>query len=94
MDGGLFPEPKIKTGQIKNPSCLNLSVQTGGIFLLCEIIGMITEIVSNQYHLLVLIRKVIALQRLFNFCCHGANPFSLISMAEKSINHVYEMPVL
>ena len=46
MDGGLFPEPKIKTGQIKNPSCLNLSVQTGGIFLLCEIIGMITEIVS------------------------------------------------
>ena len=67
MDGGLFPEPKIKTGQIKNPSCLNLSVQTGGIFLLCEIIGMITEIVSNQYHLLVLIRKVIALQRLFNF---------------------------
>ena len=35
---------------------------------MCEIIGMITEIVSNQYHLLVLIRKVIALQRLFNFC--------------------------
>ena len=68
MDGGLFPEPKIKTGQIKNPSCLNLSVQTGGIFLLCEIIGMIAEIVSNQYHLLVPIQKVIALQRLFNFC--------------------------
>ena len=35
---------------------------------MCEIIGMITEIVSNQYHLLALIRKVIALQRLFNFC--------------------------
>ncbi len=35
---------------------------------MCEIIGHVTEIVSNQYHLLVLIRKVIALQRLFNFC--------------------------
>ncbi len=35
---------------------------------MCEIIGMITEIVSNQYHLYVLIRKVIALQRLFTFC--------------------------
>ena len=67
MNGGLFPAPEIKTGQIKNPSCLNLSVQTGGIFLLCEIIGHVTEIVSNQYHLLVLIRKVIALQRFFDF---------------------------
>jgi len=67
MDGGLFPELKIKTGQIKNPSCLNLSVQTGGIFLLCEIIGMIAEIVSNQYHFAVLNQKVIALQRFFDF---------------------------
>ena len=67
MDGGLFPEPKIKTGQIKNPSCLNLSVQTGGIFLLCEIIGHVTEIVSNQYHFAVLNQKVIALQRFFDF---------------------------
>lgn len=27
---------------------------------MCEIIGVIAEIVSNQYHLLVLIQKVIA----------------------------------
>ena len=46
---------------------------------MCEIIGMITEIVSNQYHLLVLIRKVIALQRLFNFCdySHSMVPMGL-----------------
>ena len=29
MDGGLLPEQK--TENIKNPSCLNKSVQTGGI---------------------------------------------------------------
>ena len=74
MDGGLFPEPETKTAQIKNPSWLNLSVQTGGIFLLCEIIGHVTEIVSNQYHLLVPIQKVIALQRLFNFRVSQGKP--------------------
>ena len=67
MDGGLFPEPETKTGQIKNPSCLNLSVQTGGISSCVKFIGMITEIVSNQYHFAVLNQKVIALQRFFNF---------------------------
>jgi len=46
---------------------LNLSAQTGRIFLLCEIIGMIAEIVSNQYHFAVMNQKVIALQRFFNF---------------------------
>jgi len=46
---------------------------------LCEIIGHVTEIVSNQYHLLVLIRKVIALQRLFNICnySHSMVPMGL-----------------
>ena len=76
MDGGLFPEPETKTGQIKNPSWLNLSVQTGGIFLLCEIIGMITEIVSNQYHFAVLNQKVIALQRFFDFGYYSHSPAS------------------
>ena len=91
MDGGLFPEPKIKTGQIKNPSCLNLSVQTGGIFLLCEIIGMITEIVSNQYHLLVLIRKVIALQRFFDFGVMGQTHFRSFRWLKKGRGHEYKM---
>ena len=50
---------------------------------MCEIIGMITEIVSNQYHFAVLNQKVIALQRFFNFSCPRANPFSLISMAKQ-----------
>jgi len=31
---------------------------------MCEIIGHVTEIVSNQYHLLLLIQKVIALFKL------------------------------
>ena len=46
---------------------------------MCEIIGVITEIVSNQYHLLVLIRKIIALQRLFDFCdySHSMVPMGL-----------------
>ena len=43
---------------------------------MCEIIGVITEIVSNQYHLLVLIQKVIALQRLFNFLSQGKPIFA------------------
>ena len=60
---------------------------------MCEIIGFVTEIVSNQYHLLVLIRKVIALQRLFHFC-HGVNPFCSFSMAEKGRRRVYEITVL
>ena len=34
---------------------------------MCEIIGMIEEIVSNQYHFAVLNQKVIALQRFFDF---------------------------
>ena len=46
---------------------------------MCEIIGHVTKIVSNQYHLLVLIRKVIALQRLFDFCdySHSMVPMGL-----------------
>ena len=88
MDGGLFPEPKIKTGQIKNPSCLNLSVQTGGIFLLCEIIGHVTEIVSNQYHFAVLNQKVIALQRLFDFCDYSHSKVLKINSINQRLNGV------
>lgn len=44
MDGGLLPEQK--TENIKNPSCLNLSVQTGGISS-CVIIVEISFTVSK-----------------------------------------------
>ena len=46
MDGGLLPEQKTKN--IKNPSCSNLSVQTGGISS-CVIIVRNLITVSKQY---------------------------------------------
>lgn len=46
MDGGFLPEQK--TENIKNPSCLNRSVQTGGISS-CVIIVEILFTVSKQY---------------------------------------------
>ena len=46
MDGGLLPEQKTKN--IKNPSCLNLSVQTGGISSCVIIVGILIT-VSKQY---------------------------------------------
>ena len=56
---------------------------------MCEIIGFITEIVSNRYHLHVLIQKVIALQRLLNFLSWESH-FSLNSMAEKGRGREYK----
>ncbi len=46
---------------------------------MCKIIGTIAEIVSKQYHLLVLTRKSIAPQRLFKFCdySHSMVPMGL-----------------
>ena len=46
---------------------------------MCEIIGMIAEIVSNQYHFAVLNQKIIALQRFFDFSyySHSMVPMGL-----------------
>ena len=48
MDGGLLPEPK--TENIKNPSCMNISVHTGGISSCVIIVGFLIT-VSKQYQI-------------------------------------------
>ena len=48
MDGGLLPEPK--TENIKNPSCMNISVHTGGISSCVIIVGFLMT-VSKQYQI-------------------------------------------
>ena len=69
-------------------------VQTVGIFLLCEIIGMITEIVSNQYHFAVLNQKVIALQRFFDFGLSSQKYFSLFPFRSAEQKNDDKIPVL
>ena len=48
MDGGLLPEQK--TENIKNPSCMNISVHTGGISSCVIIVGILIT-VSKQYQI-------------------------------------------
>ena len=61
---------------------------------MCEIIGKITEIVSNQYHFAVLNQKVIALQRFFDFGVSGQTHFRSFRWLKKGRGHEYKMHIL